>query len=266
MTRRIFAIFCILFPVSCSGVSFTTASPDPEPVSYTRGLYVDGFDSILGDTTKENTLLSFAQQNNITYLALYDLQAVWDQGGAINNFISKAKNTYGIEQVGAIGESTHFFDHAQSYNETYANTFDVLNLEYEYWNNDPTDIGNYITLLTYMQSIADAQGLLVEAYIGWPTESEMTQILSKVDRLLVHAYVVSPDHVADYVQERFSWIKAQSQHPVAWIIFSVEDEFMGPWEWAHSLDDGEDIVITGLETNAQDDLITGFQYFTYTLF
>jgi hypothetical protein len=62
---------------------------------------------------KENNLLSYAQAHNFTYLALYDMEKVFDP--VINSFngvnlrqnlsafIGKAKSTYGIVEIGAVG-------------------------------------------------------------------------------------------------------------------------------------------------------------------
>ncbi len=91
-----------------------------------RGMYVDNFYTvnvnslavpawtILGDQTKENTLLSYAQTHNFTYLALYDLEKIFDptinaaNGGDLQNllaaFIAKAKSTYGVQEIGAVGQ------------------------------------------------------------------------------------------------------------------------------------------------------------------
>jgi hypothetical protein len=252
--------------MSCAN-SQTQQSNDPDPTTYSRGLYVDGFDYLLGDSADEDALLSFAQHNLITSFTLYDLHNVWDQGDDINAFIEKAKDQYGILEIGAAGENTEFFENAIAYNATHTNQFDVLNLEYEYWNNDPTDLDVYLTKLDDMQTLADANGLRVEAYIGWPeSEDEMAQIASRVDRLLVHAYVESPNDAADYLDERLTWIANQANSPEVCVIFSVEDEFMGPWVSSHSIDEAEEIVMSDLEVSGLDDIVDGFQYFTYSLF
>lgn len=231
-----------------------------------RGMYVDNFDTILGVSTKEDALFDFIVDNSITYLVLYDLHLLWSQQDDLNDFIGKAKNLYGIEEIAAAGENTPFFENVIAYNNTHANKFDVLNLEYEYWNNDPRDPDNYYDKLDDMQTLANANGLLVEAYIGWPTEAEMAGIVSRVDRLLIHAYVTTPVNAADYLNERLGWIDNEENLPIVWVIFSVEAEFMGPWIAANSIEEAEEIVMTGLEDNGQDLLIEAFHYFTYTKF
>ncbi|MEP7171704.1 MAG: hypothetical protein ABI855_20190, partial [Bacteroidota bacterium] len=41
-----------------------------------RGLYVDNFDAILGDTSQENTLLRWCKKYKIKAISLYDLNTV----------------------------------------------------------------------------------------------------------------------------------------------------------------------------------------------
>ena len=41
-----------------------------------RGIYVNGFDGILGSTSAENTLLNYAQGNGYNYLCLYNTSSL----------------------------------------------------------------------------------------------------------------------------------------------------------------------------------------------
>lgn len=68
-----------------------------------KGLYVDGFNSILGNQSKEDSLLRFAANNGFNYLTLYEVHLVHNANCLTNvnsaqtfaNFISKAKTFFG---------------------------------------------------------------------------------------------------------------------------------------------------------------------------
>ncbi|MBK9673443.1 MAG: hypothetical protein IPO70_14705 [Bacteroidetes bacterium] len=87
-----------------------------------RGLYIDEFAtidnsenlvpafSILGQTAKEDSLLTYCKENHITYIAIYNLTSVIDNDAdsispkeqLLCNFMQKAKTNFGITQIGAI--------------------------------------------------------------------------------------------------------------------------------------------------------------------
>ncbi len=87
--------------------------------------------SILG-TNKEDSLLSYARDNHITYLELYDLYRVFrynDSAGTVLpnglslieglcNFMEKARNEYCITEIGAGGETQDFFTLADTVNQS----------------------------------------------------------------------------------------------------------------------------------------------------
>lgn len=51
-----------------------------------KGFYVNGFNTILGNTTKEDSLLLFAKNNGFNYLTLYDVHLV---NNALQDLIEK---------------------------------------------------------------------------------------------------------------------------------------------------------------------------------
>ena len=163
--------------------------------------------------------------------------------------------------------------------------FDVLNLEYEYWNHDPRDFSNYITLLQGMNNLAEENGLLSEAYLGYPcpgaTPSEAIQIAAALDRLLIHYYVTDPKDAYYYcydqicggtycLNNRLSWFSDRTNPLDVWPIFSGERKFMGPWLRKHSMNDAEDIFVTDYLLDNLGDTswkaginLSGFQYYSY---
>lgn len=81
-----------------------------------KGYYVNGFNTILGNTQREDSVLLFAKNNGFNYLTLYDFHLVNNTTPLTNtttaqtfaNFISKAKTQYSITEVSVAGESYFF--------------------------------------------------------------------------------------------------------------------------------------------------------------
>ena len=82
-----------------------------------KALHVDGFSAILGNPSKEDSLLKLAQYNGINYLALYEVFQIHTTSSLTTvasaqpfaDFIKKAKEIHGIKDVGVIGENFWFF-------------------------------------------------------------------------------------------------------------------------------------------------------------
>lgn len=211
------------------------------PPNY-RGLYVDGFDQILGNISKEDSLLGWCISNNINSISLYSLNAVLgdERYTSLARFIRKARVTYGIGQVAAVRGSSANFTQNASYDASRTDLnerFTTYNLENEWWNNGPScDFSCYTSILQDMSRIAGAASPRItrEAYIGWfqnPRGQDLHQaktLVRSLDRILVHDYRVAPQF--GYMQDRLSYIgkAAQSQNRIMDIIalFSAEPEFM----------------------------------------
>ncbi|MCT4666178.1 MAG: hypothetical protein N4A45_13210 [Flavobacteriales bacterium] len=81
-----------------------------------RAMYVNDFANILGNVTTENELLTYAQNNGIKTLLLYDLHIINSNYNLLNpatnfilaDFIYKAKTIYGVLDVAAIAENAFF--------------------------------------------------------------------------------------------------------------------------------------------------------------
>jgi hypothetical protein len=94
---------------------------------YQRTLYVDNFNSILGNSAKEDKLLFFAKKNDFSTLMLYQLNKVDKRfslsdprrNNILAEFISKAKTKFSIQEIGASGECASFFTYTINlYNKT----------------------------------------------------------------------------------------------------------------------------------------------------
>lgn len=211
------------------------------PPAY-RGLYVDGFNDILGNISLEDSLLNWCVGNNVNSISLYDLNVVMGDGRYTDlaRFIRKARVTYDIGQVAAVRGSSANFTQNNNYDASRADfneRFTTYNLENEWWNNGPAcDFSCYTAILQAMSTKARnaSPRITAEAYMGWflnPSGRDLQQAKTLVrwlDRILVHDYRTSPQF--SYMQSRLSYLgrAAQSQNRVIDVIvlFSAEPEFM----------------------------------------
>ena len=210
-----------------------------------RGLYVNKFDTIFKDTSKENTLLRWAKKNNFNALTLYGLGEIIPYSSKYNDlasFILRAKSSYGISEVNATrGKAIDFTVNVNAYNNSRVNTlerFNWANLEREFWNGDNTFTYSF-TQLQQMKTWGLTQTPIVktEEYIGWLRDSSgapynavrqaqiADSIVQTVDRLLVHDYQSTLSF--SYVQPRLDVLGqaalAQSKILDVIIIFSAEN-------------------------------------------
>lgn len=228
-----------------------------------RAFYVKGIDSWLGNTAQENAVLTYAQGNGYNYILFYDLGALnWTSSTVQSNlasFLSRGRANYGITQYGASGEIYSFFStEIIPYNNSRSNAaerFDVLNYEFEFWNQASISAlycNKYLSPnglscdsagawrfawaeFKKMDSIAAVKGLVSEIYLGWPTKGQMQQCVSKADRILLHAYRPTDVDVYAYSRGRLVDIASMGINTKIIPIFSSESSFMGPWLATHTI-------------------------------
>jgi hypothetical protein len=226
-------------------------------------MYINGFDDILGNTVKEDSLLMYLQDSSYNYMALYDLHTLdfssTSEMNMLSAFIVKARQQYGIPYVGAVGETRTFFtSKIKSYNNSRTSAdekFNVFNLEFEFWTTSSVQPGGYycvnylqaagcscdtagaflyyMGLLKSMDSLATIQGAISETYLGWFNQGQGKQIQSGVDRILLHAYRVDNTSVWGYSKTRLGYLASNNQMVNVAPIFSSEPIFMGPWLQSH---------------------------------
>ncbi len=267
-----------------------------------KGLYVDGFSSILSNTIKEDSLLNYAQYNGFNYLALYDLWPIHvtynltnsSSCAVLSNFIQRAKQNFGISQVGAVGENFFFFNNViKIYNQQHTNPlqkFDVYNVEFEFWNTASVSTGNYYCT-TYLQSagcscdtagaftfykklihqvdsVATLGGAISETYVGWFNQGQAITIANNVDRILLHDYISNYSSFYSYIKPRLQYIAARNILTDVIPIFSAEPSFMGPWLNTHTVFTPYNDIQTSLtnETGSWKQYINlkGYQWFAYS--
>lgn len=209
--------------------------------------------ALLGDTAQENTLLKFSRDNGINYFIFYDLNGLVansTRATQLASLISRARNQYGIQQVGAALGTTTGANNIVAYNNAHATNerIDVLNLESEFWNeaDRATALNNVINILDSFRSLAQANNMETEYYIGWLNDAtEGARIGNAVDRVLVHFYRKDDVGIINYGIERLQYLASASRKVRIAPIFSNEGPtntgdptsyFMGPWLDTHPND------------------------------
>lgn len=229
-----------------------------------NGMYVAvgyGTTGILGNTTKENALLNFARNNGVNYLILYNLEGMdvtSTRASQLASLISRARADYGIHQIGAALGAAESADMVIAYNNAHAanERIDVLNLEYEFWNetNRAAAFNNAISILNYFNTLGATHNLESEIYIGWITEAEGVALGNTADRILVHFYRKTDADIINYGIERLQYLAGASRNVRIAPIFSNEGPantgdptsyFMGPWLETHPNDQAYKTWING---------------------
>jgi len=217
------------------------------------------------------------------------------------NFLNTAKTTYGINQIAVVGEKNSSFDRIKIYNSFYPTEpnkrFDVFNLEFEFWNSNLTDPGEYYctTYLTpnglpctnsgafdyyddqlaLMKAYGDANNIITETYIGSPTAAQSDIIAQNTHRVLVHYYRTSDvygsgDSIYQYNTHRIEDLAANN-NVIIMPIFSGQPSHMYTWLLSNPLTQPYDTFINGTngyndQTGDWKDNVTfdGYTWYRYT--
>lgn len=281
----------------------------PNPEQELKGLYVNDFKYILGQKDKEQQLLTYAQEEGFNYLLFYNLsyihQHMFDLGKpesaqVLADFIYRAKTEFGIQEVGAVGETSRSFEGIEEYNSRYGEkvgySIDVYNMEFEFWNKEllksyycPTYIEDsggacnekeafryYLQNLKAIRDLAHARGMRCETYIGLPTHAQCEAIGEVCDRVLVHYYRRSDvyqngNSIYQYHDYRLPALAPKKGVLQILPIFSARKNHMGPWLKKHDLNEAYQTYQKGKngyeEMNGKwkDHLhIPGAQWYRYT--
>ena len=117
-----------------------------------RGMYINHFDNILGNTDNENQLFKYAADSSYNYFALYDLNSVdmsvQSEADKLALFIKRARLMYGVQYIGAVAETyADFQNKIVPFNNSRTDVnerFNVFNLEFEFWTTSSVSPGNSI--------------------------------------------------------------------------------------------------------------------------
>lgn len=271
-----------------------------------RAFYVDNFNSILGSYNQETELLKYCKEHKFNALIIYDLNKV-NKSTPLDNkntnevmakFISRAKKEFGIIEVGASGENGSFFINViHKYNQSRKSSyekFDVYNLEYEFWKENDSAPGGYycteylkpngipctregsfayfIESLNIMKLLSkeSKHKIKTEAYVGTFKEEETIKLVKYVDRLLIHAYVQSPQSAYHFVKKRLNFLASINAKTNISILFSSENKFMGKYFEDHLPETAEEEFINEMKKNDPETLkklsCNGFIYYTFNYF
>ncbi|MFH0760390.1 MAG: hypothetical protein V2A67_02650 [Bacteroidota bacterium] len=183
------------------------------------GLYVNGFDDILGNATLEDSLCDYIKECRFNQVLLYSLNNInWQLKKVrtqLRSLIGRFRNECGVEKVGAIGENLDMFlDHVHPYNLSSSTSvdqrFNIYDLEFEFWSDKAitdyycdaylrnagyacTQEGafSYVTyMLKRLTSLKkDLPDLETEIYIGWVKPELAVQLPALVDRIMPAVYI-----------------------------------------------------------------------------
>lgn len=253
-----------------------------------KGLYVDRFQDILGDTAKENKLLRYVKSHDFNELSLYGLWEITNKPSkysSLARFISKARTNYGVTKISATHSTTKAFNECEAYNmgrNNESEKFDVFSIENEWWQTNPEC--NYacnknLVLHVKELKIQNKDNFDTEIYIGWLDAQnndyeEAKFLVDNLDKIAVHCYDNTPNFA--YTKERLLLLakaaKELDKKPEILIIFSAEQEFMFKFfskthqnkNFITAFDD----FITDLKKSNSSILLdlnfTGYKIFTYS--
>jgi hypothetical protein len=193
----------------------------PPPVSKPprAGLYVNQFDTMIGDTSKENTLLRWAKKEGFNCLYLYGVSGIISNSATwplLNSFIGRAKASpfyFSISFVAASSGTANNYYNLYYTNTSYPNKFDAINSEFEFWHcsgatSSPTNFTMFLPLLNAMNTINTntfTPKVTRNIYVGEfvdssPCKNEsgpftpytstaiLTEIINKHDKILIANY------------------------------------------------------------------------------
>jgi hypothetical protein len=183
------------------------------------GLYVSRFDSILGDTAKENPLLRWVKKSGFNALYLYGVSGIISSSAlrnSLNAFVGKAKAApfyFSVSFVAASDATANDYYNLYYSNPAYPNKFNAINTEYEYWNCDVSNqytFYNFLPLLNavhninqitsapkvgrniYVSNFTDANGHCYKlpgiSPVVYSNVGVLTELISKNDKLLITNY------------------------------------------------------------------------------
>ncbi|MCP9755823.1 hypothetical protein EGI26_11715 [Lacihabitans sp. CCS-44] len=253
-----------------------------------KGLYVDRFQDILGDTTRENKLLRYVKSHDFNELSLYGLWEVTNKPSkypSLARFISKARLDFGVTKISATHSTTKAFDECEAYNigrKNETEKFDVFSIENEWWQTNPEcDYACNQNLVLHIKNLKTQNNDVfdTEIYIGWLDSGnndyeEAKFLVNNLDKIAVHCYDTVPNFA--YTKERLLLLakaaKELNKKPEILIIFSAEQEFMFKYfskshqnkEFLTAYNDFVKDLKTSNSSILLDLNFTGYKIFTYS--
>jgi len=269
------------------------------PICHIAGLYVNDFNTIITATTEQTDLLSFASNNGISTLYLYDLTSIISNGeqkSFLKQFNVLAKNN-GIVKMGGIsgsenrtiGTLPNSYSRLQFNNESSGNQkFDIFNLENEFWNYPNTDTTTFSAYTTWLSSITSTLnptttdfdvyiGNIEDPTSGYTEEQIAYDLVLKLNRIMYAMYITSeqfdsPAWGLNYIDEKLQYLAdaANSLNKIIdiVIIFHGGESYMHNYFESHSFEEAYSNVVYSyqnwLEINNKSNIrLAGYFIYAY---
>ena len=267
-----------------------------------KGLYVDGFDKILGNRPLEDELLNYCKRNAFNALCTYKTKDIEKKlsitnpktgGKILAAFIKRAKQSYGIVSFAMSSEQFDTFNNiVAKYNRYRADTLErvnVFNFEFEFWNRHSTAPDGYYCKkylqkngcscdssgafkhyrkeLERIDSLAKTIDVKTEVYVGKPNAGQALVIAAFVDRVLVDVYLKKPEKAYERAEERLLAFDKFPQQLQVIPIWGSTDEFLGAWQQEHKQEEADVQFMQDFSANKakfKHLKIVGFQWYKYS--
>lgn len=244
-----------------------TITITPSPASLMRGLYINDFDTIIGNSSEENSLFNFIQSRSLNTIYCYDLNGILSTSSgrtSVRTFNTNVRS-YGVNIIGGIGGSSNTIVGSDNNTRLSYNTgctensqkYDYFNLENEFWNYPNVGTVTFDTWKGYVNTINQSLSsttTLFDTYIGQiddPTSANtQTQVsdflVGNLERIFLACYITtnqftgSTNYGLNTIDEELTLIgdSAISQNKVAKvaIIYHGGVSFMNSYFETNSFD------------------------------
>mgnify|MGYP006864800829 CR=1 FL=1 len=209
-----------------------------------RGVYINNFDSKIGNTASEDSVLDWCLKNNLNQISLYSVGSILTQGkaGLLNNFIGRASAMPYNISVSVVAASLNTATNEYNYYNSYPNKFAGITTEYEYWNGT-NSFTTFQAEINYISSIHQATGgaikrqLYISKFID--ASNALTadttiarQLVQNADRIFVVNYVTNAYNLSNSTLNKIKTLANASKklHKVIDIVilFSVNQNSTDP--------------------------------------
>jgi hypothetical protein len=189
-----------------------TPSSTSTPLDLVRALYINDFNTIIGNNTEEITLYNFIQSQGFNTIYCYDLNGILSTSSgrtAVRAFNTNVRY-YGVDIIGGIGGSSNSLisslsNSRLSYNTgctTNSQKYDYFNLENEFWNYPNAGTVQFNTWKVYVNQVnqtISGTTTKFDTYIGQiedptsaNTQSQVSDFLvGNLDRILLACYLTT---------------------------------------------------------------------------
>jgi len=243
-------------------------STQSQTIAY-KGIYIDTFDGIVGNTIKEDSLLHYLKDSSFNSIICYRMSNVVSstvtstKNSNLASFLKKARTQYGIKNVLASSESYSTFNtliapYNRSRNDS-NERFNYFYLEFEFWNvhsTSPVSSANngyycstylspkgyscdtagafkyYKKMLKSLDSLANKDGIRSATYVGNPNMGQCKFIANTVDLLFCDNYTSSINNIYSDVKLLFSYFGSTAktlQIVPIFASYSPGGNFLGDW-------------------------------------